>query len=113
MLLAELLLPWLSQLPFIYIAQACLPKDGTTHGGLDPQASVIKQENIHIDEPTGQLNEGKSPTELSSSQVGQIDNQDEPWVEECHHMQFKLLWEVTTNDWLSLDRKGPAPCPSC
>ena len=53
--------------PLSYIAQANLPRDGTDHGDLGPPTSIINQENVLTDMPTGQNDGGSSSTEALTS----------------------------------------------
>lgn len=59
---------WLSQL-LSYTLQDNLPRDSTTYSGLDPSTSIINQENVPEDLPTGQTDEEIFSTEVHSSQM--------------------------------------------
>lgn len=52
-----------------YTLQDSLPRDGTTHSGLNPSTSIINQENVPEDLPTGQTDEEILSTEVHSSQM--------------------------------------------
>jgi hypothetical protein len=60
-----------------YAAEVLLPRDSTTHGGLDPPTSIS---NIsYTDMFTGQCDRGNNSVDIPSTLVCQADKQDSLW----------------------------------
>lgn len=72
--------PWLLVCPRLmlnrlsYTGQPHLPKHGTAYSRLGHPVSISHQENVPINMPTCQSNEGNSLVEGSSPQVCQVNN---------------------------------------